>query len=692
MSLPVATPALVAGQRSASGEEIWIRDRVSAVVSLYDITKEGIKALQTLDVRWMRDQPGFFGSFGYKGWAGVGEARPNGVMHELSHSYWGLFPVTGFPDLGWDVPKGKDVSPAIERYHRDLLEFMKGPPDQYELLRRRLRNVPGISSSNPDSLFHTMEADAIHTTAGDMELMPPILRKYWDHLLQPGPFHSWHNAFRWYQGLSPQEKRLANNYVGFEHFDLSDYGFLKASGRTHLRKGVEETLLREERRRLRDFVELFDLQLGVPGQKEDFNFWRRYLRDKLDLHKQHPELVASLGFPRSEQMAAALDFLRGIEDKGANEKADLVIQELNVQPFLAHFLPALDNRILVKLFTSGARLPEGATLKGTAAFVESLEKFTPHINRILEAGRRDSAQGAGELRSYLNKVDFQEKGDLELFFEILQGTDNGTTKKVVSSLDDSMLRRLLRPLPAKLRALLAPTRLLESLNLTLDSSPEELTRGIEEMVTYSSGNFRIDEPFLDELYRVLVTRGRKAPPETLRAIANSPIPMQRFISLHPVAVVDLLTSDLDVTSEMVKGSDPVILPPARFVYGLIYADPEFAAQVVKRLDEHDEHALVVEALAHFAYDADRLRAVPGLPISLERDGRFLKRLLEDKGTQWLEAQIGEAVRLYRERVERDEAPGDFLVAYERTLRAAASTLEDSDAGRTLEGLIGRVFR
>ena len=84
---------------------------------------------------------------------GVGEARPVGVMHELSHSYWGLFAVSGSPELAWDPPKGADISPAMESYHRDVLKFMAQPPDYYEPLRSRLRDLPELSSANPAPLF-----------------------------------------------------------------------------------------------------------------------------------------------------------------------------------------------------------------------------------------------------------------------------------------------------------------------------------------------------------------------------------------------------------------------------------------------------------------------------------------------------------------------------------------------------------
>ncbi len=692
----VATPVISLQDGPLSREEIWVRDRVQAVVSLYGITPEGHKALQGLDVRWMRDQPGWFGSHGYKGWTGVGEARPIGVIHELSHAYWGLFPVTGLPGLGWDDPEGEDISPGLERYNRDVLDFMKQPPDGFELLRRRLRALPKVSASNPGPLFHTIEADAIYITGGDLDLIPPILRKYWDRFLQPGPFYSWYEALGWYQALPAETRRHAGKYIGFEHFDLENYDSLKASETTGLGRGVEGILRREEAQRLRDFVEMFDLLrayvLGTSERKENFRFWRSYLRDKSRLHEQHPDLVASLDLPRADEIARVLDFLKGLEGTRTEERVGLVVEELGERPFLVHFLPALDDRALLELFTSGAALPEEEALKVTADFVESLEKFTPNVNTVLEAGRQNVSRGAGELTSYLEGVDFQNVQDLRLFFEVLRGSDTATAKRVVSALDDSMLRRLLEAVPTKLRGLLTPTRFLEFMDITPDSSPEELTQGIEDMIKYPSGNFRIERPFLDEMYGVVSNRGKKASLETLNVISAVSFPMERFIRLYPTTAVAILASDLDVASRMIMTSDPVLFPPARFVYRLIYADPEFAAQLAERVGELYGDAHVVETLSHFAYDADRLDAVADLPISLEKDGRFLKTLMMDKGAEWLEERVGEAIRLSRRRVERGEIPEDFLPAYERTLRAATASLEDREARRTLEGVIDRAFR
>ncbi len=436
---------------------------------------------------------------------------------------------------------------------------------------------------------------------------------------------------------------------------------------------------------------LFDLLLGTPEHEENFRFWRGYLRDKIDLHRQYPGLVASMVHPRATEMDTALDFIQGLQGIGPSEKSDRIIRELPAQPFLVHFLPALDDRTLVDLFASGAELPSGATLKGTSAFVESLEKFTPQITRILEAGRADPSMGAGELAGFLKTVDFAEKNDLNLFFEVFQGSDDDGARSIVAALDNSTLRGLLVPVPAKLRGLLEPGRFLEFLDITVDASAKDIGPGIDDMVTYPSGNFIIDEPFLDKMYLVVADRGRRAPLETLRVIAGSLMPMERFMALHPVRAVAILGRDLGLTAEMVIGSDPVVFSPARFVYRLIHLDPGFAATLVGHLDARGNDRLVREALVHFAYDSRRLQTYPSLPISLEGDGRFLERLLQDRGESWLEDRMGEAVALYRQRVQDDEVPADFLLAYENTLREAASLLQDTETRRVLEKVIDRVL-
>ena len=126
----------------------WAKERLDAIVALYRPTPAGEALLRSLDLRHMRAEPGFFGSYGFGLWAGVGEAKPIGVMHELGHSYWGGFPIIGRPELSWEKEDGAEIAPALASYHQDILAFMAQPPDDYEFLRQRLRRLPEVSSKN----------------------------------------------------------------------------------------------------------------------------------------------------------------------------------------------------------------------------------------------------------------------------------------------------------------------------------------------------------------------------------------------------------------------------------------------------------------------------------------------------------------------------------------------------------------
>ena len=246
-----------------------------AVADLYAISEEGRDLFTRLDVRQMRGEPGFFGSYGYKSWTGIGEAKPATIMHELGHAYWGAFPITGVPDLSWDTQQGEELSPAMRRYHADVLEFMKQPPGPYELLRSRLRNIPELSEKNLDGLVHAVEADIVSMVGGDLDLVPPILRKYWDRLLEPGPWGSWYEAVAWFKALDGEHAGLANEYLGFQHLDLRTHESLgRADTDGTLSDLVVDALRQEGRQRLQDFAEQFELLIGDPENEENFDFWR----------------------------------------------------------------------------------------------------------------------------------------------------------------------------------------------------------------------------------------------------------------------------------------------------------------------------------------------------------------------------------------------------------------------------------
>ena len=660
------------------------------MVSLYRPTPAGEALLRSLDLRQMQGEPGFFGSYGFEGWAGVGEAKPIGVMHELGHSYWGGFPVIGRPELTWQRRESEEVSPALASYHRDILSFMAQPPDGYEFLRERLRNLPEVSSENTGPLLHSLEADVPYLTGGDLSLLPPVLRKYWGLFLAEGPFGSWERAMGWFQSLTSEERAIAGKFLGFEHLDLRQYpGLPRYTPPGGLLTAPAGTLEVEERQRLTDLAEQFDLLLGDAQLEENFQFWRGYLQDKVALYRSHPGYLDSLTLLRAGDLSDALEFLSGLEGSPESQASTLA-GRLSVQPFLVNFLPAVDDRTLVRLFADGAELPEGPTLQATASFVERLQRFATLVDGVLAEGRESPEAGARTLEDFLSETGYEQEQDLKLFFDLFQGPDNELARRIVQQMDKATVRDLMTPVPVQLRTILQPVELLEKLDITAGASDADLRRGIALLIQETSGNYRIDEPFLERLYAVMAERLLARPGESLRVMAETPFPLEGMILRQPDAASAALSGNIGLAVTLVEGSDPVLAPPSRIVHRLIMADPSLAAELLIALDRRGRSALVTESLAYFAYDKARSEKYPRLPLSVSRDGQFLQSLLARQGDEWLRSRLTGAVELYRRRAAAGDVASDFLRHYRDTLQAAANT-QDPEAGNRLAELVRAVL-
>jgi hypothetical protein len=671
----------------------WVEARLDAVVDLYQPTRAGVALLRSLDLRQMEGEPGFFGSYGFAEWAGVGEASPIGVIHELGHSYWGGFPVAGRPDLSW-VRTSNDVrSPAMESYHNDILTFMAQPPDDYELLRQRMRNLPDLSSDNTEPVFHNMEADMVYNTGGSLQMVPPILQKYWVDFLSPGRFGNWYDAAGWFQALSEDDRKLAGKWLGFEHLDLRDYPTLEAAPISpEVMLTAQKVIKTEERQRLWDLVHQFDLLIGDSQNEEDFEFWRRYLRDKITLHQAHSAYLAVLSHSRAGELDSAMRFIESLTSDSPAEQATRLADQLVAEPFLVNLLPAVDNRILVELFSSGAELPEGQTLQATASFVERLNVFGSKVDSVLQAGRSDPSAGAAELESFLVQTGLEQEDDIKLFFDLFKDRDRGVASAVTLALSGKTVRELMVPVPFQLRSLLNPSELLSKLGVTYASSDSPALReAIALLVEEPSGNFRVDEPYLEAMFGVVAQRTGDSPHEAAQLLLNTPFPLEGFILAQPSAATAIFNSRMVVAVELVETSDPLLAPPWRIMYRLVKADHELAASVLAEFHRRGETHLVAESLAHMAYDKDRQERSSLLPISLEADGQFLGELFRAEGADWLEARLDESVSLFGQRVEDGEVSPEFLERYRETLEFAAAFLSDPDTRTGLTGIIRRAF-
>ena len=672
------------------GHTDWVRERLEAVIGLYDLTAEGAALLRSLDLRQMRGEPGFFGSYGFHGWAGVGEAKPIPVIHELSHSYWGGFPVEGRPDLSWEWPTDGGHPQALEQYHADVLVFMSQPPDSFEPLRQRLRNLPGLSSENLEPLLHNLEADMVYNTGGNLSLVPPVLRKYWSRALKYGEFDSWYDAAGWFLSLPPEDRGVIGQYLGFEHLDLRDYDLATSAAPSRLSNRRSSILTGEEKQRLYDLADQFDLLIGDPHREENFTFWRSYLRDKVRLHRKHSGYLASLDLPRSGQLAEALDIATGLDSLPAEDRAEALRRHVAASPFLVNLLPAFDDRTLLDLFSSDPDLPGGTTLRATASFVERLQRFEGVVNRILADGRESPSQGAIEMGGFLEDIGYGPKEDVRLFLDLMLGSDRETANLVVAELDKAGFRRLMEVAPAQVRFILWPEQLLAKLDITIGATFETLADGTGILLEETSGNFIIDEPFLHAMYAVIAARSESSPRDMARVLESGRFPLHGFIRQQPRAAVNILGGDIETALDIIRNGDLVVSPPARNLHQLVHAGPELASTLLTALDQRGEYELVRASLGYIAYDHQRADVAPGLGISLEDDARFLHGLMTENGDGWLSDRVGQAVDYYTS--PESGPPADFVPQFQATLLAAVDHLTDESDREKLRRIAQHMVR
>ena len=167
--------------------------------------------------------------------------------------------------------------------------------------------------------------------------------------------------------------------------------------------------------------------------------------------------------------------------------------------------------------------------------------------------------------------------------------------------------------------------------------------------------------------------------------------MSEFIAYKPEEALEILSSDLETTLDLVLESGPVRVPPARLIYWISYFDADFAAEIVSGLRARGEDEVVYESLAYFAYDLERSREYPNQRISLERDGEFLLGLLNRNGAWRLSRMMNGAIEKYRIEVLMGNVDGNFLNAYRETLREAVATISGARDRGLLERVIGEAF-
>lgn len=696
------TPGITSGAAATAGDPVsrtqsrWVQDRITAVESIWGFSEAGRRWLETYDLRQMIAQPSWYGSGGYKGWAGAGQAVPRLVMHELSHSFWGAFGVQGVPALSWAPGSNGSPSEGIARYRADLETFMTQPPDRFEPLRDRFRNFPNLTVGEYPDLFHFGEADLIYMTGGDLDLVPPILRKYLgDFLGDQGvgrvEFASWPDALEWYLGMSDEDRRAIGEVFGLQHFPLARYESLKPVFPVGAPEELVGLLHTEERQRLRDFAEQFDAikekefsLVDAGGVDRGFQFWRDYIREIRDLHRRHRDILRSDTPGRGAELAEALDFYLELEEMDSGMQSERVRARLD-EPAIRDLAVLLDAHALVNLF-AGSEIAGGDGLGAVfTGYAERLAQIVRVVDEIIESGRDDPALAAERFEGFLESLDDDElRSSLNVALDLMRGADADVTGSLMPLIKDSVILRLLDLRPEVARSTeVTPARLLEALRITEDADLEMLMLGVRRLFENSSGNFEIDRTADEAVYDLLVRREGEEQGVALSVLKEARGRLLPWIDARPEAAASALSADVALGAELVAALSGVRETAAATVHRLVAIDPALAAEILLEMERNGVPDIMPEALNQLAYDAYWADLRAGPSVNLLHDADFLARLSQLRGQEWLRLQIELGVTGYEAAIAAGELEPEFRVRHADTLERLANFA----AARTIAGLL-----
>lgn len=685
------------GRPPLAVQDDWARQRVEAILALYTFTPEAAAAIRGLDVRHIAGRPGWFGSTGYRGFVGLGQSRPSSIVHEVSHSLYGPLPVVGRPGLSYEPGPDGRLSAGLQAQRRDLERFIEQPPDAFEPLRARLRQIPDlVSGSGYPGLYHLGEAEIIFFTGGNLDLAPPILRKYYGPMLASGPFKSWDETIRWYLSLPGGQRRIADQYAGFGHMPAEGYR-VPPDPQAKVAPRIAAIVLQEERQRLTDFVEQFGLYFKALDQNgpviKDIRFWRGYVRDMVHVYRQHRDLPASLG-QRGRRIGAALQFLADLDDTERSQRPAKAKQGLRSDAFLFYFVPALDNGTLLAL-TRDEDQRSGAPERLPSQVRGALEPFhmrmldlASDLRQTLQSNR---SQAGAIFDGFLRGLSERERRSMNLIIEVLAEADRDLARAAMLGLSPEMARVMVKEGPAFTRFLLQPEEVVSLLGFRDPLSPVQLA-GLAKLFNENvSATPRIDNPFLRAVYTRLAALGQSDPQRAIRLFAETGLLVEPFLTEMPGEASALFSRDLALTAEALTKANPVRLPPPRAIYRMAQQDAETAARLTLAYEDRGAADIVSDALAFFGYDLVRSQQEPGLRIAVEAGARYLDALARLRGDAWLEQALARMARRYGESIAAGETDPAFLRVYRQTLEASLALLPDAETRQRLGGIAGRAL-
>ncbi len=681
----------------------WAQDRIRALTKIWDYSPDGLAWLQTYDFRQMEAQPTWFGSTGFQGWAGAGQAVPRTIMHEMSHSFWGVFDVGGRPGLGWISPIAETPSEGIAAYRADLERFMAQPPDRFEPLRDRFRNLPNLTLEEDSDLYHFGEADLIYMTAGDIDLIPPILRPYYSAFLTDMAvggldFEAWPEALTWFQTLPDDDRQLAGEVFGLQHFPLDRYKSLDDGDGGKLPAGLKAILAAEERQRLRDFEEQF-VRVREPefslvdaaGIDRGFQFWRGYITEMSDLHARHPEVLAGTVTPLGKELADVFDFFQSLSGQSADEQIAKTLDEFS-RPIIRDLAVLLSPRALISLFgddLGGSDADLRDVLSGHAG---TLRKIAGTADAFIDAARSDPAEAAAIFDRFVASDDDDELSTaVPVLVDFLRESDTDLLASSMPLISDSTLLRLLEIRPELARAPeVTPEKLLAALGITPEAGGDAIAAGSRKLFENGSGNFEIDRPVVAALYDLLDKLESETPGFTLGVVRDASLGLMTWINAGPESALSAIRNDAPLAARLISTRGNVRSTPAGIVHRIIAEDPVLAADLLVEIDASWSASVAPQVLAAMVYDGYWSGLEAGPEVNLSNDALFLSRLADLKGEQWLIGAFDDAVSAYTTAIEAGSLENEYPERHAGTLEAIGEAADSEETMLLLQRLAARL--
>ena len=690
----------------------WTVARLNTVRDIYGISDAGYAWMESYDFRQMIGQPAWFGSYGVSGWAGGGEAIPRIIGHEFSHSYWGAFPVDGRPDLP-TARAGGDPDRLLGAYRSDLDRFMRQPPDRYEPLRARFRNMPNLVKGDYPDLWHSGEADILNFTGGNVLLLPPILRKYWSHFL--GPYglmgdnpdalgkpvvQDWAGAIAWHRGLREDDRRTAEQVFGLQHFPLNGYTVRPMTGAS-LDPEIISAISGEDRQRLLDFFQQFDLTrsqafalVDAAGVDRGFSFWKSYLSDIRGLHRTYPEVLSSMSNERAHLLVGALDFYISIERLSAAAQVSEYLRRAD-EADIREMAVLLKARAIITLFASVSPGSEGVG-SVLGHYAKKLALVAASVDDVIESSRTSSDAGAASIERYITSLtDDELRADSGIFFEMLRESDGELIGRLMPRLSDAVILRLLRIQPALARSgEIGTTRLLAAIGVHGEADIAGIGAAAKLLADNTSGNFAIDLPVELAIFDA-VERLSSEPEAALIAVRESGAPIEPWLDRGSDVMLSMFRAAPKEAARLIASGSGLPYAVQSRLHKLISRDPELAARLTLLVSEQrqgvgdsanvgpGEAALVLLELAYDSY----WRREGGPSADPSSTAAFLFQLDSLRPGDWLNAQHGVALAEAREWTAAGEVDSEFEEQLRNSLADAASAALSAEARAVTQRLL-----